>query len=288
VASDTAAAREPRRDDTQRSVAERTPVVLLHGFTQTGACLGPLADDLATDRTVLTPDLPGHGDAAEHAGADLWGAAELVATAIRSTSGNSPVGTRVATLIDSDVDTRVDIVGYSMGGRVALHLVLAHPELVRRIVTIGATAGIDDDTERAERRARDHELADRLERIGIDEFLAEWLALPMFAALPDWARFDDERGRNTAAGLAGSLRHAGTGSMEPLWDRLGADGGIGNDPLLALAGADDERFAALADRLAAIRPAHGRSEQVPGAGHAAHLERPDATISLVRSHLDAT
>ena len=275
MGSDTADATElgPGRAPT---ASPRTPVVLLHGFTQTGACLGPLARDLATDRTVLTPDLPGHGAAANDADADLWGAAELVSAAIDDLRTDTPV------------DTPVDVIGYSMGGRVALHLWAAHPERLRRIVTIGATAGIDDEAERRERRARDHELADRIDRIGVDAFLTEWLALPMFAALPDWARFDRERGRNTAAGLAGSLRHAGTGSMEPLWDRLAADERLASIPLLALAGGDDVRFAALADRLADTVPGPARSERIAGAGHAAHLEQPDAAIALIRSHLDPT
>lgn len=275
MGSDTADATEPGPGRAP-TASPPTPVVLLHGFTQTGACLGPLARDLATDRTVLTPDLPGHGAAANDADADLWGAAELVAAAIDDLRTDTPV------------DTRVDVIGYSMGGRVALHLWAAHPERLRRIVTIGATAGIDDRAERRDRRARDHELADRIDRIGVDAFLAEWLALPMFATLPDWARFDGERGRNTAAGLAGSLRHAGTGSMEPLWDRLAADERLASVPLLALAGGDDVRFAALADRLAGTVRGPARSERVPGAGHAAHLEQPDAAIALIRSHLDPT
>ena len=245
-------------------------MVLLHGFTQTGACLGPLAHDLATDRPVLTPDLAGHGDAADETEADPWAAADLVTASIDAEFG----------------DVAVDVVGYSMGGRIALHLLVERPERIRRIVTIGATAGIEDDDERAARRARDHELADRVERIGIDEFLAEWLALSMFATLPDWARFEEERRSNTASGLAGSLRHAGTGSMTPLWDRLAADRGAGSVPLLALAGADDEPFAVLADRLAHTVSGPARSERIPAAGHAAHLERPDVVTALVRSHLD--
>ena len=233
--------------------------MLLHGFTQTGACLGPLSDDLARDHTVRLPDLPGHGGSAMLARADLWHTADLVAEAC---------GTGI-------------YVGYSMGGRAALHLALAHPELVDGLVLIGATAGIEDSVDRAARVAADEALADRVTDIGVDRFLQEWLAQPLFADLPDWARFDDERRANTAAGLAASLRHAGTGAMEPLWDRLGSI----DVPVLCLAGEHDTKFTALAERLAASIGPNATVGIVAGAGHAVHLEAPDATIALVRNWL---
>ena len=109
-------------------------------------------------------------------------------------------------------------VGYSMGGRLCLHLALARPETVERLVLVSATAGIEDDDERATRRAADDALATSLERDGVDAFLDGWLAQPMFATLADPGL--DDRRRNVAAGLASSLRLAGTGTQQPLWDRL--------------------------------------------------------------------
>lgn len=237
-------------------------VVVVHGFTQDGRCLGPLAEDLATDHRVVLPDAPGHGGSAGHGGASLAESAALLA----ATAG------------------RATYVGYSMGGRLCLQLAADHPELVDRLVVIGATAGIDEPGERARRRERDLELADRVERIGVDAFLEEWLSMPLFAGLPSWARFDAERRANTAAGLADHLRHAGTGSMDPLWDRLGALGAR-DVPVRCVAGADDERYAALAVRLAAAVGPCASAVAVPWAGHAAHLEAPAAVIRIVRSLL---
>jgi 2-succinyl-6-hydroxy-2,4-cyclohexadiene-1-carboxylate synthase len=247
-----------------RTVGTGPPVLLLHGFTQTGACLGPLADDLARDHTVVLPDLPGHGGSGGVTGAGLWDTADLLADVVADLSARPVV-----------------VVGYSLGGRTALHLALAHPDLVGALVLVGATAGIDDPDERAVRAASDDALADRIERVGVDAFLEEWLAQPLFAGLPPWARFDDERRSNTAAGLADSLRHAGTGRMDPLWDRLGSL----DVPVRCLAGQRDAKFRALAERLAAAVGPTGAVGVIDGAGHAAHLEAPEAVVGQVRDVL---
>ncbi len=231
--------------------------VLLHGFTQNGRCWGRFADRLAERATVTTVDLPGHGLSA-HDDADLWTAAELVADAI----GPEPSL----------------VIGYSMGGRIALHLALAHPERVHGLVTIGATGGLDTEPERAERRAADEALAARLEEIGLDAFLDRWLASPLFAGLDDVAAARAERRTNRVAGLASSLRHAGTGTQDPLWARLGSI----QAPVLAIAGADDAKFTALGGRLVDAIGAGARLHLEPGT-HAVHLERPDETADVILS-----
>lgn len=241
------------------NAAPRSSVVLLHGFTQTGACFGPLADALGADHGVIRPDLPGHGAAAGLATLDLDGIASHLAAAIGPT-----------------LDAPAVWIGYSLGGRVALHVALSHPEVVSGLVLIGATAGIADDEERAARAARDDELAQQILSSGVGAFLRQWLQGPMFADLPEWARFESERRRNTADGLAASLRHAGTGSMVPLWDRLHAI----EVPVLCITGAHDEKFTALGRHLVERLPS-GRLEVVEAAGHAVHLERADAVAASV-------
>lgn len=229
-------------------------MVLVHGFTQTGASWRRVADGLERHE-VVTPDLPGHGENAE-VRTDLDGCARFVGS----------VGGRAA------------YVGYSMGGRVALQLALAQPALVTALVVVGATGGIEDEAERAARRAADDVLADRLELIGTDAFLEEWLATPLFAGL-----LPDARGsRSTdAAGLASSLRLAGTGTQAPLWERLGEL----TMPVLVLAGERDEKFRALAIRLAAAIGSNAEVAVIPDAGHAAHLEQPDGFLAIARPWL---
>ncbi len=121
---------------------------------------------------------------------------------------------------------------------------------VERLVLIGATAGIDDDDERADRRRADELLADHIEAIGVEAFIDEWLSTPLFARLTP---SNDQRGdrlRNTAAGLASSLRSTGTGTQTPLWDRLGEI----EAPVLVLVGEEDAKFRALGERLVSQLP----------------------------------
>ena len=230
------------------------PIVLLHGFGQTARCWGPLAPALARHRTVVRLDAPGHGDTGGE-GADLPDTAHLMAEA-----GGPAV-----------------YLGYSMGGRMALQLAVDRPDVVEALIVLGATPGIEDSAERAARHAADRALAARIRDGGVPAFVDHWLALPMFAGLPPEGRFEDERRRNSAEGLATSLERAGTGNQAPQWDRLATIA----VPTLVVAGEDDERYAAIAARTAAAIGPHATTALVPGAGHSAHLEQPERFTALV-------
>jgi 2-succinyl-6-hydroxy-2,4-cyclohexadiene-1-carboxylate synthase len=235
--------------------------VLAHGFTQSAqswATFQQLLESRLPGAMTIAVDLPGHGDARPPADLDLWASADLLA----------------------DRGGKGVYVGYSMGGRVALHAALAHPDVVERLVLIGATAGIDDPDERAARRAADERLADHIEAVGVTTFIDEWLANPLFAGLTDATALRSDRLRNTAAGLAASLRATGTGTQTPLWDRLGEI----ECPVLVLVGEHDAKFTDLGRRLVDGLP---RAELVvvDGAGHSVHLEQPDATVEAIASWL---
>jgi 2-succinyl-6-hydroxy-2,4-cyclohexadiene-1-carboxylate synthase len=216
--------------------------------------------DLARDHEVVRIDAPGHGRSSAIP-AGLWDGADLIA----------------------ERGGRAAYVGYSMGARFALHVALAHPERVDALVLIGGTAGIDDASARAERRADDEERAARLERDGVDSFLETWLALPLFAGLTAETQFRSERKENTVDGLASSLRAAGTGSQDSLWSRLGEL----TMPVLLVAGADDAKFTAEAQRMGASIGDNATIESVPRAGHSAHLENPDGFLAILRPWLAA-
>ncbi len=237
------------------------PVVLAHGFTQTSESWPSIADELARDHRVVAVDLPGHGRSAD-VRADLWEGGHLLGLA----------GGRACYL------------GYSMGGRFCLHLALREPRVVRALVLVGATAGLDAPADRRARREADEALALGLEANGVEHFLTRWVAQPLFAGLSPAAAGLEARRANTVAGLASSLRLAGTGTQDPpLWDRL-AELAM---PVLVVAGERDAKFRTLGERMTGGIGSNARMVVVPGAGHAAHLEAPSRFLDLVRPFLAA-
>jgi 2-succinyl-6-hydroxy-2,4-cyclohexadiene-1-carboxylate synthase len=239
----------------------RGRLVLVHGFTQTRSSWSAVAGELSRDGyAVVTVDAPGHGEAAELR-VDLADAATLL--------GNT--------------GARATYIGYSMGGRSVLHLAVARPDLVDRLVLVSSTAGIDDDVERASRRAEDERRATEIEQSGVAAFLDNWMATPLFANLPSDAAQLPHRLENTAAGLASSLRLAGTGAQDSLWPHLRSLA----MPVLVVAGGLDEKFTAIAGRMAALIP-DATLAVVADAGHVVHLEQPDEFVRVLRRWLEAT
>ena len=235
-------------------------VVLVHGFTQTLRSWDPLAARLADRRAVARVDLPGHG-----------GSAAVRLDFVETTAALGAVGGKAA------------YVGYSLGGRLCLRLALDRPDLVTALVLLGASPGLADPDERAARREADEALAATIERDGTVAFLERWLAGPLFARLRPAPGDLAARQANPPDGLAAALRLLGAGVQEPLWDRLGELG----PPVLLVAGADDVKFAALARKMAERIGGSAEVALVPGAGHAAHLERPAQFAALVEGFLDA-
>jgi 2-succinyl-6-hydroxy-2,4-cyclohexadiene-1-carboxylate synthase len=236
-------------------------VVLVHGFTQTRRSWAPLLPRLTEEHEVLAVDAPAHGRSAAHR-TDL------------------PEGARLL----GETGGRAAYVGYSMGGRLALHLAVQQPDLVERLVLVGATAGLDTDDERAARRAADEALAADLEHDGVDAFLTRWLANPLFATLPKDAAGIEDRKENTVEGLAASLRRTGTGTQEPLWDELAKL----TMPVLFVVGELDAKFTALAERMRQAWGGTATVAVIAGAGHACHLEAPDAFLDVVVPFLHRT
>jgi 2-succinyl-6-hydroxy-2,4-cyclohexadiene-1-carboxylate synthase len=255
------------------------PLVLLHGFTQTGASWDGVRSALEVgDRPVITPDQRGHGSAADvrpillpAMAADAMAAVNQAAT--RSDGHSTPAAT---------LGGRLALGGYSMGGRAALLAALASPGRVSHLALISTTAGIEDDGERAARAAADAALADRFETQTIEEIADAWAATPLFAGQPTAvaAAAREDRLRNTPAGLAASLRGAGTSRMGNLWDGLA---GL-TMPALVLVGERDEKFRAIGERLAGAL-ADAELVIVPGAGHALPLEAPAAVARALEALL---
>lgn len=234
-------------------------IVLLHGFTQTGASWQPAIAALGERYRALAPDIRGHGAAA---------AARPVSFAA----------------VQADVlalaPPRFALAGYSMGGRIALAIALsdAGRERVSRLVLVGASPGLRAPEERRTRREADAALADRIVREGIDAFAASWSALPLFAGQPPAVAQAAHAARlaQDPAGLAAALRGLGTGAMEPLWERLEEL----RIPVALVVGERDAKFRAIAERMAQRLP-RASLHVVPGAGHAVQLEAPAAVAAIL-------
>jgi 2-succinyl-6-hydroxy-2,4-cyclohexadiene-1-carboxylate synthase len=175
------------------------------------------------------------------------------------------------------------LVGYSMGGRLALHAALREPDRFGALVLVGVTAGIEDPLEREERRRSDESLAEWMERRSIEEVVDRWERQPVFATQPPGLRESQRPGRlsHDPEKLAGLLRSAGQGASPPVWERL-ADLRC---PVLLTAGEQDRRYATAARRMVEQIP-QARVRLVKDAGHAPQLEAPDEFTALLREFLD--
>lgn len=255
----------------RRGAGPGEPLLLLHGFTGSAATWAPLQERLAARWRTIALDLIGHGqsDAPDDPARFTleWATADLRA------------------LLDVLDVERAALLGYSLGGRLALHFALAAPERVSRLLLESAAPGIADPAERAARVAADEALASDIEREGLEAFVARWEALPLWASqarLPDEVRgrLRCQRLRSDPRGLANSLRGMGAGAMEPVTSRLGEL----TLPVQLVVGELDTKYVALGRELAGAIPGAALAV-VPGAGHAVHLERPEVFAQLVERFL---
>jgi 2-succinyl-6-hydroxy-2,4-cyclohexadiene-1-carboxylate synthase len=246
-------------------------LLLLHGFTGSSAAWEPYVEAWS-EFTTIAVDLLGHGRSDCPADPDRYRMECCVADLLA--------------VLDTLGVERTAVLGYSLGGRVALHLALHAPERLWALILVSASPGIEDAGEREERRASDAALAAVIERDGIVAFVDRWQALPLFATqarLPAPVRAELRRQRlnNTPRGLANSLRGLGAGMQEPALYRLGQL----RVPTLLLAGALDAKYCQLARRMEAALP-EARCLITLESGHAIHLEQPAFFMHSVRAFLN--
>jgi 2-succinyl-6-hydroxy-2,4-cyclohexadiene-1-carboxylate synthase len=234
-------------------------LILLHGFTNTGASWDGVVAAVRERYRPLAPDIRGHGTASAVVPVDLASVIDDVSALTGRTE-------------------TVTLAGYSMGGRLALHAAFALAPRVDRLVLIGASPGLQQPAERAARVAADERLADEIEIEAIEAFAARWARTPVLADQPAHVRaaVDADRRRNTPRGLAGALRGLGTGALPSLWARLPQL----DVPVDLIVGERDQKFRATAERMAAALP-DARLHIVAGAGHAVHLEDPAAVAAII-------
>jgi 2-succinyl-6-hydroxy-2,4-cyclohexadiene-1-carboxylate synthase len=237
-------------------------LVLLHGFTGSPHSWNAIVPDLEKHYHVIRPYLPGHQP--QDADCPTF---EVASAQVADLLANFPAPRT--------------LLGYSLGGRLALYTALQHPHCVDQLILESATPGIEDEGERAARKQADDQLAQDIRAKGMRWFVDYWANLPLFASqqrLPASVRAAQQRERlaHHPEGLAQSLERMGTGVMPPMWARLDAL----RCPVHLITGALDARYSAIATRMASLLPQVRRSE-ITEAGHTPHLEAPSQFLTAL-------
>ncbi|MEM8858213.1 MAG: 2-succinyl-6-hydroxy-2,4-cyclohexadiene-1-carboxylate synthase [Chloroflexota bacterium] len=254
-----------------QSTGSGPPLLLLHGFTGSMQNWEPLIPHLADSNTVITVDLPGHGQSLSPANLEPYTMAVVASELIN--------------LMDRLGYSSFNLVGYSMGGRLALFMAANHPDQVKKLILESASPGLRTAAERQERIKSDHALADRIERGGIESFVNFWESISLWESqeqLPALARDKLRQLRllNSPAGLANSLKGMGTGQQPSLWPNLKD---INQDALL-LTGQLDIKFCAIMEEMQSLMP-KAKHHVIVKAGHTIHIEQPEAWLEAVLKFL---
>ena len=247
-------------------------LVALHGFSGSGQDFEIVAENRNENYAWYAPDFIGHGQTEAPSAIKQYSICAMI--------------NNFAWMLEHFKIIQPVVLGYSMGGRVALQYALAKPETVRALVLVGVTAGISDKREIESRRRADDELADEIINRGIEVFADKWECNPLIATqdqIPEPYRkaMKERRRLNQPIGLANSLRAFGTGEMNPVWDKLGTI----NCPILLVTGDVDLKFTRLAEEMQNAMSSV-KHVLIPQSGHAAHLEAPHIFSEELRSFLN--
>lgn len=247
------------------------PLLLLHGFTGSAGTWRPFISRWSQRYQVIAVDLLGHGQTDAPSDASRYAV--------------EPAVQDLCALLDALHIERAHVLGYSMGGRLALSLAVMAPERVRSLILESSSPGLAAEAERAERRRSDEALAERILAEGIEVFVDYWENLPLFHTIrkqpPETQQaIREQRLRSRPLGLAGSLRGMGTGAQPSWWDKLGDL----RMPVQLIVGEEDKKFTAIARRMQE-RIRDCRVAIVSGAGHVVHVERADFFDTIVLEFL---
>lgn len=245
-------------------------ILLLHGFTCDSQDFNQIISLLSQSYCCLAVDLPGHGK-----------------TKVIGDETCYNMSNTAQALIDLLDDLQIDkclLLGYSMGGRLALYMTLYFPDRFEKVVLESASPGLKTEKDRSHRLQADLHIAQNLENSNLKEFLYNWYDRPLFQSLtksPNFHQLIESRLANNPLELAKSLRNMGTGTQPSLWEQLAKN----QIPLLLLVGEYDDKFTTINAKIASLCPA-ANLEIVPKAGHNIHFENLDKFVAVVRQFYD--
>ncbi|MFJ7936346.1 2-succinyl-6-hydroxy-2,4-cyclohexadiene-1-carboxylate synthase [Sporosarcina sp. NPDC096371] len=246
-------------------------VVMLHGFTGTTASWREIVDLFKGTFRTVTIDLTGHGKT-------------TAPEEISRYSMEQQVEDLEALFATLSLD-RFTLVGYSMGGRIALAYVANYPDRVSSLVLESSSPGLKTLEERTDRKAADGRLADKIQSEGLPAFINFWENIPLFATqqiLSEEKKLAvrKERLSQREAGLASSLRGIGTGSQPSYWQELHTL----NLAVLLITGELDTKFGNIAREMMKYF-SNVRHETIANVGHAIHVENPALFATIVEEHI---
>ena len=251
---------------------ESLPAILfLHGFMGCADDWRIIFDNLSDSFYCIAIDLPGHGKT-EVIGDDKAYRMEQVAEGL------------VHQLASLGI-IQSHLVGYSMGGRLAVYLAVHYPHLWKRVIFESTSPGLKTEAERKTRQKQDNAIAERLMQVPLSHFVDEWYRQPIFSRMlqyPDrFVQLKQSRLKNDISGLVKSLQQMGTGSQPSLWEHLSRI----TAPTLLIVGSEDTKFRAIANEMN-IGLQMGKIKEVPYAGHVVHWEQPKLFATLVYEFLN--
>lgn len=250
------------------------PLWMLHGFTGSSITWTEIAPLLSKNRTVVAIDLLGHGQTESPSNAKRYTMEQQIEDLeeIRKQLQFSPI----------------ELLGYSMGGRVALSYALLKKDSIRKLILESSSPGIQTPAERSNRSQLDYSLSDKIVNEGIESFVDYWQDIPLFESQKQLSqavqkKIREERLSQNPTGLANSLVGMGTGSQPSWWDKLQEL----NLPVLLLTGSKDEKFVKIASLMEMLLP-QATHTNVLDAGHAIHVELPQIFGKIVEEFILST
>lgn len=247
-------------------------IVMLHGFTGSTHTWEPIAHQLSSFRIVAI-DCIGHGKTDSPGDSSLY-----------------EMNSQIEVLEEICRQLRLDsfsLVGYSMGGRIALSYAVKYPNRIKTLLLESASPGLKSAEERALRRKADNLLADKIEADGIEEFVDTWENISLFATqkrlpLSMQQEIRKERLQQHAIGLANSLRGMGTGMMPSLWEKLREL----EIPVILITGELDVKFENIAREMTALIK-KVRHLTVNDVGHAIHVENSSKFATIIKETISS-
>lgn len=243
-------------------------IVLLHGFTGSTKTWDRVVKQLPSKIRVVAIDLVGHGE-----------------TESPPHVARYAMEQQIEDLDDIFVQLELNqftLLGYSMGGRVALSYAVRFPARVKKLVLESASPGLLTAEERQLRQSADEALAEKILQNGLQAFVAMWENIPLFSSqkqLPEEVQQEvrEERLLQSPIGLANSLKGMGTGVQSAVWNKLDHL----QMPVLLVTGSMDEKFCLIAEEMVQQLP-YGKHIVVNQAGHAIHVENPVQFATIVK------